>query len=57
VLIVHGEKDILIKPANAQLLKSRLPQAELYMIPNAGHNFFAEDPMGVHQRIVAFLKG
>jgi 3-oxoadipate enol-lactonase len=57
VLIVHGEKDILIKPANAQLLKSRLPQAELYMIPNAGHNFFAEDPMGIHQRIVEFLKG
>ncbi len=28
VLIVHGEKDILISPANAQILKSRLPQAE-----------------------------
>jgi 3-oxoadipate enol-lactonase len=57
VLIAHGDKDILIKPANAEILKSRIPQAELFMIPNAGHNFFAEDPMGVHQRIVAFLKG
>jgi 3-oxoadipate enol-lactonase len=56
VLIVHGERDILIKPANAQLLKSRLPHAEVFMIPNAGHNFFAENPMGVHQRIVEFLK-
>jgi pimeloyl-ACP methyl ester carboxylesterase len=57
VMIAHGERDILIMPANAQILKSRLPQAEVFMIPNAGHNFFAEDPMGIHQRIVAFLKG
>ncbi|HEY2106564.1 MAG TPA: alpha/beta hydrolase [Candidatus Binataceae bacterium] len=56
VLIVHGERDILIKPANAELLKSRLPQAEVFMIPNAGHNFFAENSMGIHQRIVEFLK-
>jgi 3-oxoadipate enol-lactonase len=57
VLIVHGERDILLRPANAEVLKSRLPQAEVFMIPNAGHNFFAENPMGVHQRIVEFLKG
>ena len=56
-LIVHGERDILLRPANAEVLKSRLPQAEVFMIPNAGHNFFAENPMGIHQRIVEFLKG
>lgn len=56
VMIVHGQRDILLKPENAQVLKSRLPHAELFMIPNAGHNFFAEDPMGVHQRIIEFLK-
>jgi 3-oxoadipate enol-lactonase len=57
VLIMHGEQDILILPANAEILKSRIPHAELQMIPNAGHNFWAEDPMAVHQRIVEFLKG
>jgi len=56
VLIVHGERDILLKPGNAEVLKSRIPHAEVFMIPNAGHNFFAEDPMGIHQRIVEFLK-
>jgi pimeloyl-ACP methyl ester carboxylesterase len=56
VMVVHGERDILIKPANADLLKRRLPQAEVLMIPNAGHNFFAENSMGIHQRIVEFLK-
>ena len=45
------------KVANQFHEAGRLPQAELFMIPNAGHNFFAEDPMGIHQRIVAFLKG
>jgi 3-oxoadipate enol-lactonase len=56
VLIVHGEKDLLIPPENAHLLKSRIPQAELFMIPNAGHGFQAADPIGIHQRIVQFLK-
>jgi 3-oxoadipate enol-lactonase len=56
VLIVHGGRDILLKPANAETLKSRLPQAEMFIIPSAGHNFFAEDPMGIHQRIIEFLK-
>ena len=56
VLIVHGEQDLLIPPANAHLLKSRIPQAEVFMIPNAGHAFQAADPVGIHQRIVQFLK-
>jgi 3-oxoadipate enol-lactonase len=57
VLIVQGERDILIKPANAEVLKSRIPHAEVFTVPNAGHNFFAEDPLGVHQRIIEFLRG
>ncbi len=57
VLIMHGEQDTLILPANAEILKRRIPHAELQMIPNAGHNFWAEDPMRVHQRIAEFLKG
>ncbi|HVN29913.1 MAG TPA: alpha/beta hydrolase [Candidatus Binataceae bacterium] len=54
-LIVHGEKDLLIPPENARLLKSRIPQAEVFMIPEAGHAFQAADPIGIHQRIVQFL--
>jgi pimeloyl-ACP methyl ester carboxylesterase len=56
VMIVHGEQDLLIPPANAHLLKSRIPQAETFMIPNAGHAFQAADPVGIHRRIVQFLK-
>src|SRR3984893_4717805 len=56
VLIVHGGQDLLIPPENAQLLKNRIPQAEVFMIPSAGHAFQAADPVGIHQRIVQFLK-
>jgi 3-oxoadipate enol-lactonase len=56
VLIVHGDQDLLIPAENAHLIKSRIPHAELMMIPNAGHAFQAADPVGIHQRIVQFLK-
>jgi pimeloyl-ACP methyl ester carboxylesterase len=55
-LIVHGDQDVLIPPENAQIIKSRIPQAELSMIPGAGHAFQAADPIGIHQRIIQFLK-
>src|SRR5208283_4342007 len=56
VLIVHGDQDLLIPPENAHLIKNRIPQAEVFMIPNAGHAFQAADPIGIHQRIAQFLK-
>lgn len=57
VLIVHGDKDLLVPEANANLLKQRIPHAELMMIPNAGHSFAAPDPVGIYYRIVQWLKG
>jgi pimeloyl-ACP methyl ester carboxylesterase len=56
VLIVHGEEDVLVPPQNARLIKSMIPQAELYMIPGAGHAFQSVDPVGIHQKIVDWLK-
>ncbi len=52
VLIVHGDKDMLVPPENANMIKSQIPQAEVFMIPNAGHAFQAADPVGIHKRIV-----
>jgi 3-oxoadipate enol-lactonase len=57
VLIVHGDKDVLTLPENAELMRRRLPQAELMMIPNAGHSFAAPDPGCIYQRITQWLKG
>jgi 3-oxoadipate enol-lactonase len=55
-MIVHGEQDILVPPRNAALLKHQIPHAEVFMIPGAGHNYPAADPIGIHQRITAWLK-
>src|ERR1035437_32075 len=43
-------------PENAKLIKSRIPQAELYMIAGAGHAFQVTDPVGSFQKIVDWLK-
>ena len=56
VLIVHGDQDVLVPPENASLIKSRIPQAELYIIPEAGHSYAAVDPVGIHKRIGEWLK-
>ena len=56
VLIVHGDKDVLVPAENASLIRNRIPQAELLMIPGAGHSFGAVDPVGTHQRITQWLK-
>ncbi|HZC44985.1 MAG TPA: alpha/beta hydrolase [Candidatus Acidoferrum sp.] len=56
VLIVHGDKDVLVPPENANLIKSKIPQAELYIIPGAGHGFQAADPVGIHQKIAQWLR-
>ncbi len=56
VLIVHGDQDALIPAENAAIIKTRIPHAELYTIPGAGHMYSAEDPVGVNKRIVDWLK-
>jgi 3-oxoadipate enol-lactonase len=56
VMIVHGEKDVLVPPQNAALIKGRISQAEVFMIADAGHSYSVSDPVGIHQRIVNWLK-
>ena len=56
VMIVHGDRDVLVPPENAQLIKSKIPHAEMYIIAGGGHAFQAVDPVGIHQRVVTWLK-
>jgi 3-oxoadipate enol-lactonase len=56
VLIVHGDQDLLIPVENSNLIKSKIPQAQMYIIPGAGHAFQSADPVGIHQKIVEWLK-
>jgi pimeloyl-ACP methyl ester carboxylesterase len=43
-LIIHGERDAMSPPANAQLLAARIPAAELAIVPGAGHAYALERP-------------
>jgi pimeloyl-ACP methyl ester carboxylesterase len=43
-LVIHGDRDVLVPPANAVVLRERIPGAELRVIEGAAHNFFWEKP-------------
>ncbi|MFO1327012.1 MAG: alpha/beta fold hydrolase [Rubrivivax sp.] len=38
VLLLHGAEDRLIPPSHSQALAARAPQAQLHLVPGAGHN-------------------
>ena len=43
-LVVHGTADVVVDPANAQLLAERIPNARLELFHGCGHLLFWEQP-------------
>ena len=43
-LVLHGERDAMAPLANARMLASRIPDAELRVVPGAGHAYGLEKP-------------
>lgn len=43
-LVVHGEQDVFIPPANALVLAERIPGSELKLWPDAGHMYIVDEP-------------
>jgi 3-oxoadipate enol-lactonase len=43
-LVVHGEEDVMVPPANAHVLAERLPDADLRLWRQAGHLYFTDEP-------------
>jgi 3-oxoadipate enol-lactonase len=56
VLVMHGEKDRVLPPANGRRLAARIPGARLVMIPNAGHMMTSDAPEYTIQVILNFLE-
>ena len=54
-LVVHGEEDVLIKPANGERLAALIPGAELSMWPGAAHLYFTDEPE-VDRFVAAWLR-
>lgn len=45
LLLIHGEQDTLIAPEHSHALKALAPQAELLLVPGAGHNDLQQFPV------------
>jgi 3-oxoadipate enol-lactonase len=54
-LVIHGETDRLIPPANARLIAERIPGAKLVLIPHASHIFETDQRALAQQAILEFL--
>jgi pimeloyl-ACP methyl ester carboxylesterase len=54
-LVIHGETDRLVPPANGTLIAGRIRRAELVMIPQASHIFPTDQPDATHEAVVKFL--
>lgn len=55
VLIVHGEEDPSIDPSRAEPMLEELPDAEMEIVPEAGHTSNLERPAPVNSTITSFL--
>jgi 3-oxoadipate enol-lactonase len=53
-LVVHGEQDVFIPPANALVLAERIPGAQLRLWPDAGHMYIIDEPLA-DREIARFL--
>ncbi|MFZ3216580.1 MAG: alpha/beta fold hydrolase [Candidatus Acidiferrales bacterium] len=54
-LVIHGESDRLIPPANARLIAGRIPGARLVLIPRASHIFATDQRDMATSAIEEFL--
>ncbi|MHB8203040.1 MAG: alpha/beta fold hydrolase [Desulfomonilaceae bacterium] len=55
-LVVTGTEDLLIPPENSRILAERIPNAELKVIPHAGHQVLIEQAAACNEAILDFLK-
>jgi 3-oxoadipate enol-lactonase len=53
-LVVHGERDVFVPPANALVLAERIPGAKLRLWPEAGHMYTIDEPEA-DEEIARFL--
>ena len=54
-LVVHGEADLMVPPANAHALADAIPGARLHLVPDAAH-VIATDAPGADAEALAFLR-
>ena len=54
-LLITGDEDRVIPGESSELLRERIPNARLVVIPGAGHLFFIERPVQTLRVVEEFL--
>lgn len=54
--VLVGSQDMITPPPLSELLCSRIPGAELHIVPDCGHFSNAENPAAFNERLLSFLK-
>jgi len=54
-LVIHGDSDRLVPPANGRMISERIPGAKLVMLPHAGHIFLTDQEEAAQQAVLEFL--
>lgn len=55
-LVLHGDRDTVVDPRNAQVLERLLPNAQVQMVPGGGHLWFWERPERFVELVADFLR-
>jgi 3-oxoadipate enol-lactonase len=55
-LVVHGDEDVMVPPANGRLLASLIPGAQLLELSGAAHLYLTDEP-AADARVAGFLAG
>jgi len=56
-LVITGDADLLIPPANSDILAKHIPKARLVKVPGGSHGFNFETPEIFNREVLAFLAG
>ncbi|MFZ1008134.1 MAG: alpha/beta fold hydrolase [Candidatus Sulfotelmatobacter sp.] len=54
-LVIHGDTDRLVPPANGKMIAGRIAGAKLVLIPHASHIFSTDQPELSHRTVLEFL--
>ncbi|HET8625215.1 MAG TPA: alpha/beta fold hydrolase [Gemmatimonadales bacterium] len=57
VLVTHGARDAVVRPAVVEEHKAALPHAQVDVMADAGHAAFWDDASAFNRRVAAFCEG
>jgi len=55
-LVLVGERDTVTPPPSSESMKSKIPGAELHIVPGAAHLSNLDNPAYFNEKLLTFLK-